>query len=161
VEKKKEKPMPATVGQAAPTFKLKASNDTEVSLEDYRGKKNVVLVFYPLDFSPTCSIQLPEYSSRKADFEKADAEILGINRDSVYTHKAWSKEFGIDVPLLADMTNSVAGKYGVDIPERGISKRAVFLIDKAGILRHAHIENSPGDFTFHADDILRELSKLA
>ncbi len=152
--------MPVTLGQNAPSFKLKASTDAEVSLEDFKDKKNVVLVFYPLDFSPTCSIQLPEYSSRKADFEKYDAEILGINRDSVYTHKAWAKEFGIDVPLLADMTNSTAKDYGVEIPERGISKRAVFTIDKAGILRHAHVENTPGDFTFHADDILRELAKL-
>jgi mycoredoxin-dependent peroxiredoxin len=153
--------MPLTVGQAAPSFKLKASTDTEVSLEDFKGKKNVVLTFYPLDFSPTCSIQLPEYSNRKEDFEKADAEVLGINRDSVYTHKAWAKEFGIDVALLADMTNSVAKDYGVDIPERGISKRAVFIIDKAGILRHAHVENTPGDFTFHADDILKELAKFS
>jgi mycoredoxin-dependent peroxiredoxin len=153
--------MTAVIGQYAPGFKLKASNDTEVSLEDYKGKKNVVLVFYPLDFSPTCSIQLPEYSSRKTDFEKHDAEILGINRDSVYTHKAWAKEFGIDVVLLADMTNTVAKAYGVDLPERGISKRAVFIIDKAGRLRHTHVENTPGDFTFHADDILRELEKLS
>lgn len=107
--------MSATIGQSAPTFKLKASTDIEIALEDFKGKKNVVLVFYPLDFSPVCSIQLPEYSNRKADFEKHDAEILGINRDSVYTHKAWAKEFGIDVPLLADMTNSVAKEYGVDL----------------------------------------------
>jgi mycoredoxin-dependent peroxiredoxin len=152
--------MPAIVGQSAPSFKLKASTDAEVSLGDFKGKKNVVLVFYPLDFSPLCSIQLPEYSSRKADFEKYDAEILGINRDSVYTHKAWAKEFGIDVPLLADMTNSVAREYGADLPERGMSKRAVFIIDKAGILRHAHIENTPGDFTFHAEDILNVLQGL-
>ncbi len=153
--------MPATIGQAAPNFKLRASTDTEVSLGDFKGKKNVVLVFYPLDFSPVCSIQLPEYSSRKADFEKQDVEILGINRDSVYTHKAWAKEFGIDVPHLADMTNSVAREYGLDLPERNMSKRAVFIIDKAGVLRHAHIENTPGDFTFHADDILKELTNLS
>jgi mycoredoxin-dependent peroxiredoxin len=152
--------MPATVGQSAPPFKLKASTDAEVSLGDFKGKKNVVLVFYPLDFSPTCSIQLPEYSSRKADFETANAEILGINRDSVYTHKAWAKEFGIDVPLLADMPHSVARDYGVEIPERVMSKRAVCIIDKTGVLRHAHIESTPGEFTFHADDILKVLQGL-
>jgi alkyl hydroperoxide reductase subunit AhpC len=133
--------MPATVGQPAPDFKLKASNDTEISLADFKGKKNVVLVFYPLDFSPVCSIQLPEYSSRKTDFEMYDAEVLGINRD-------------------ADMTNSVAKDYGVDLPERGMSKRAVFIIDKSGILRHAHIEKATGNFTFHADDILKVLQEL-
>ncbi|MGL4608244.1 MAG: redoxin domain-containing protein [Trueperaceae bacterium] len=59
-------------------FKLKASNDTEISLEDFKGKKHVILVFYPLDFSPTCSVQLPEYSNRKEDFERLNAEVLGI-----------------------------------------------------------------------------------
>ena len=148
------------LNQPAPDFKLKASTDEEVSLSDFKGEKNVVLTFYPLDFSPTCSIQLPEYSSRKEDFEKLDAQILGVNRDSVYTHKAWSKEFGIDVPLLADMTGQVAKDYGVYLNEAGISKRAVFIIDKEGVLRFQHVEETPGDFTFHAEDILKELEQL-
>jgi alkyl hydroperoxide reductase subunit AhpC len=148
------------IGQAAPEFKLKSTLDKELSLADFKGQ-HVVLVFCPLDFSPVCSIQLPEYSSRKTDFEKHNAVVLGVNRDSIYTHKAWAKEFGIDIPLLADMTNSAARAYGVDLPERGISKRAVFIIDKKGILRFSHIEQQTGDFTFHADDILHELAKLS
>ena len=152
--------MSLTLGEKAPDFKLKSSQDSEISLAAYKGKKNVVLVFYPLDFSPVCSIQLPEYSSRKIDIEEHDAVVLGINRDSVYTHKAWAQEFGIDVPLLADMTNAVAKTYGVDLPERGMSKRAVFIIDKEGILRHQHIEKTPGDFSFHADDIVKVLEDL-
>jgi peroxiredoxin len=148
------------VGEKAPDFKLKSSLDTEIALADFLGQKHVVLAFYPLDFSPVCSIQLPEYSSHKVTIEKHDAVILGINRDSVYTHKAWAKEFGIDVPLLADMTNSVAKAYGVDLPERGMSKRAVFIIDKEGVLRHQHIEEKTGDFTFHAEDIAKVLEAL-
>ncbi len=147
------------IGQAAPDFKLKSTLDKELMLADFKGK-NLVLVFYPLDFSPVCSIQLPEYSSRKADFEKHNAVVIGINRDSVYTHKAWAKEFGIDIPLLADMTNATAKAYGVDLPERGMSKRAVFIIDKDSILRFAHIEQQTGDFTLHADAILQELARL-
>ena len=149
-----------TVGERAPDFKLKSTLDKEISLRDYRGDKNVVLVFYPLDFSPTCSMQLPEYSSHKGAFEKRDAEVLGVNRDSVYTHKAWAKEFGIEVPLLADMTGEAAKAYGVYMAEAGISKRAVFIIDKEGVLRFQHIETTPGDFTLHADGILAELDKL-
>ena len=84
--------MSVTVGEKAPNFTLNSTLDKEVSLEDYRGK-NVVLTFYPLDFSPTCSMQLPEYSARKDDFAELDAEVIGVNRDSVYTHKAWSQEF--------------------------------------------------------------------
>ena len=151
--------MSVTVGEKAPDFTLKSTLDQEVSLEDYKGK-NVVLVFYPLDFSPTCSMQLPEYSGRKGDFADLDAEVLGVNRDSIHTHKAWSKAFNIEVPLLADMTLTAAKAYGVDMQERGISKRAVFIIDKEGVLRFEHVEETPGDFTLHADDILEELKKL-
>ena len=150
--------MSVTVGEKAPNFTLNSTLDKEVSLEDYRGK-NVVLTFYPLDFSPTCSMQLPEYSGRKDDFAELDAEVIGVNRDSVYTHKAWSQEFNIEIPLLADMTGKAAKAYDVYMPERGISKRAVFIIDKEGVLRSQHIEKS-GEFTFHADDILEELKKL-
>ena len=152
--------MNATVGEKAPDFTLKSTLDKEVSLEDYRGEKSVVLVFYPLDFSPTCSMQLPEYSGRKDDFAEVDAEVIGVNRDSVHTHKAWSKEFNIEIPLLADMTLEAAKAYNVDMKERGISKRAVFIIDKEGVLRFKHVEETPGDFTLHADDILAELKKL-
>lgn len=148
-----------TIGEKAPDFRLKSSQDSTLGLSDFKGQ-NVILVFYPLDFSPICSIQLPEYSSRKADFEAHNAVVIGINRDSVYTHKAWAREFGIDVVLLSDMTNAVARAYGVDLPERGVSKRAVFIIDKEGILRHQHIEASPGEFTFYADDILGVLAAL-
>lgn len=149
-----------TTGEQAPEFTLRSTLDKEISLANYKGDKNVVLVFYPLDFSPTCSMQLPEYSSHKQDFEARDAEVLGVNRDSVYTHKAWSKEFGIDVPLLADMTGEAAKAYDVYMPDAGISKRAVFVVDKEGVLRFQHVENTPGDFTLHADGILAELDKL-
>ena len=150
----------ADIGQQAPDFRLKASNDSEIALSDYRNQKNVVLVFYPLDFSPVCSNQLPEYSSRKADIEANDSVILGINRDSVYAHKAWAQAFGIDVPLLADMTGEVARSYGVYIEAAAISTRAVFIIDKAGVIRAKHVESAPGEFTYHSDDILKDLAAL-
>lgn len=153
--------MSVNPGEPAPDFVLKSHLDREVKLSDYRGKKHVVLVFYPLDFSPVCSIQLPEYSERKAEFDALDAEVLGVNRDSIYTHKAWAREFGITVPLLADMTGAVAKAYGVYLDERGIAQRAVFIIDKEGIVRFKHAEAQTGDFTLHADDLLAELRKLA
>ncbi len=151
--------MAAKVGEKAPEFSLKSNLDKEISLADYTGK-NIVLVFYPLDFSPVCSIQLPEYSNRKVDFEKNDAVVLGVNRDSVYTHKAWATEYGIDIPLLADMNGATADAYGVYLDAAGISKRAVFIINKDGVLSFAHIEDSPGDFTLPADKLIEELAKL-
>lgn len=148
------------VGQNAPNFSLSSHRDNTVGLEDYRGDKHVVLVFYPLDFSPVCSIQLPEYSGRKAEFDAANAVVLGVNRDSVYTHKAWAAELGLELELLADMAGDVAKAYGVYINERGMSKRAVFIIDKAGVVRFVHVENSPGEFTVHADALLEQLQQL-
>jgi len=148
-----------TIGQPAPTFILASSEDRDIDLETFHGKKRVVLVFYPLDFSSVCSIQLPEYSGRQRAFEARDTVVLAVNRDSIYTHKAWAKEFDITIPLLADMTGTAARAYGVHREEVGFSKRAVFIIDKGGILRFAHIEKA-GEFILHADDILRELDRL-
>ena len=149
------------IGQKAPDFSLESHLATKVKLSDYLGKKNVVLVFYPLDFSPVCSNQLPEYSSRKSDMEALGAEVIAVNRDSLYAHKAWAKEFGIEVPLMSDMTGKVARDYGVYLEDVGISTRAVFIIDKEGNLRFRHIENAPPDYTLHADSIIAELKKLS
>ncbi|WP_034341243.1 redoxin domain-containing protein [Deinococcus misasensis] len=149
------------IGQPAPDFTLKASTSDMITLSSYQGQKNVVLVFYPLDFSPVCSMQLPEYSGRRDDFARHDTEVFGINRDSVYTHKAWAAEFGIELPLLADIKCDVAKAYGVYIEEKGHSGRAVFLIDKKGIVRDAHIESATSEFTLHSDDLLKKIQEMA
>jgi peroxiredoxin len=147
-------------GQPAPDFNLKSNLNTDVTLEQFKGKQNVLLIFYPLDFSPTCSMQLPEFSAMKDDFDEVNTAILGINRDSVWSHKAWAKEYGIEVPLLADMNLATAKAYGVAIEERAISTRATFLIDKTGIVVMQHVENSAGEFTLHADEVLEKIKSL-
>jgi peroxiredoxin len=149
------------MGQSAPSFSLKAHTGEDVTLEGFRGQKNVLLIFYPLDFSPVCSMQLPEFSAMKEDFEALETVILGVNRDSVWSHKAWAKEYGIEVPLLADMTLETAKKYGVALEERGIAKRATFLIDKNGTVVMQHVETNAGDFTLHADEVLEKIKSLA
>jgi peroxiredoxin len=148
------------LGQAAPDFKLKANTGADMTLEQFKGNQNVLLVFYPLDFSPTCSMQLPEFSALKSDFAEFETTILGINRDSYWSHKAWAKEYGIEVPLLADMTLTAAKAYGVALEDRGMSKRATFLIDKTGTVVLEHVETSTGDFTLHADDVLEKVKSL-
>ncbi|HKI57829.1 MAG TPA: redoxin domain-containing protein [Trueperaceae bacterium] len=145
------------VGDTAPDFTLASHTGTDIRLSDFRGSSHVVLIFYPEDFSPVCSIQVPEYSDLRHEFERLDTVVLGVNRDSVYTHRAWAKEYGIAVPLLADMTLSVARAYDVALPERGTSKRAVFLVDKDGVVRLAHVEKTTGDFTLHAAEVLELL----
>ena len=148
------------LGQAAPNFSLKANTGEDIALEQFKDKQNVLLIFYPLDFSPTCSMQLPEFSAMKSDFADLETTILGVNRDSFWSHKAWAKEYGIEVPLLADMTLTAAKAYGVALEDRGISKRATFLIDKAGTVVLEHVETNAGDFTLHADDVLEKVKSL-
>lgn len=147
-------------GQPAPDFTLPASTGENITLSSYRGNKNVVLVFYPLDFSPVCSMQLPEYSGRQDDFADANTVVLGINRDSAYTHKAWAAEYGIEVPLLADMNLEVARQYGVSLDGKGISGRAVFLIDKEGVVRYEHVEATPGEYTVKPEEVLEKIRAL-
>ncbi|WP_019009071.1 peroxiredoxin [Deinococcus aquatilis] len=149
------------LGQSAPDFTLPSSVGDPVTLSSYRGQKHVVLVFYPLDFSPVCSMQLPEYSGRQDDFADAGAVILGVNRDSVHAHRAWAAEYGIEVPLLADMTLAVARLYGVAIDERGISARAVFLIDKEGVVRFEHVEKATGEYTVRPEVVLNQIKALS
>lgn len=148
------------LGQPAPDFTLPSSAGDPVTLSSYRGQQHVVLVFYPLDFSPVCSMQLPEYSGRQDDFAEAGAVILGVNRDSVYAHKAWAAEYGIEVPLLADMNLHVARQYGVAIDERGISGRAVFLIERQGVVRFEHVEAKTSDYTVRPEVVLQKIQEL-
>lgn len=148
------------LGQPAPDFTLPASTGESVTLSSFRGHSHVVLVFYPLDFSPVCSVQLPEYSGRADDFQEAGATVLGINRDSVHTHRAWAAEYGIEVPLLADMTLQVSRAYGVAIDERATSGRAVFVIDKGGVVRFEQVEAQTRDYTLRPEVVLAEVKKL-
>ncbi len=148
------------LGQPAPDFTLPSTSGEAVTLSSYRGHHHVVLVFYPLDFSPVCSMQLPEYSGRQDDFAEAGAVILGINRDSVYAHKAWAAEYGIDVPLLADMKLEVAHAYGVAIDERGTTKRAVFLIDKDGVVRFEGVEEQTRNYNVRPEHVLEQIRGL-
>ena len=147
-------------GQPAPDFTLPASTGSDITLSSYRGQSKVVLVFYPLDFSPVCSMQLPEYSGQQDDFTEAGAVVLGINRDSVHAHRAWAAEYGIDVPLLADMKLDTARAYGVALDERGVSGRAVFLIDETGVVQFEHVEEQPGQYTLRPSQVLEKVRAL-
>lgn len=152
--------MATLLGQPAPDFTLKSNSGPDITLSSFRGAKNVLLIFYPLDFSPVCSIQLPEFSSQRDFFDDEATEIIGVNRDSIHTHKAWAKEYGISVPLLSDMTGSVARKFGVFNDAANMSKRATFLIDKSGKVVLEHIEAEAGDYTLHVGEMLDRLKQL-
>jgi peroxiredoxin len=131
---------PLAVGTQAPEFTLRDANNDPISLSDFRGGP-VVLVFYPLDWSPTCSDQLSLYQSELAEFERFGARLLGISVDSIYSHGAWAAVRGITFPLLADFEpkGEVARRYNVYRAGDGFSERALYVIDGEGIIRHAHV----------------------
>lgn len=126
--------MSLSVGQAAPDFTLKDQNQKEVKLSDFAGKKSVVLMFYPLDWSPVCTNEHACFVNDMKKFETLNAEVLGVSVDSVWSHKAYAEKMGIKYPLLADFQprGAMSEKYGVFLPDKGISGRAIFIIDKHG-----------------------------
>jgi len=136
--------MPIEVGQKAPDFKLKDQSQKEISLQDYRGN-NVVLAFYPLDFSPVCSKEHACFHDDFSQFKGVDAQILGISVDSAWAHKAFAEKLGIEYPLLADFhpKGDTARKYGLYLEDKGITNRATVIIDKEGVVRYVKVYDIP------------------
>jgi len=131
-------PLPS--GTPAPDFALPDASGQVVRLSDYRGKP-VVLVFYPLDWSPGCSQQLDLYQSELAEFEQRGAQIIAVSVDSLYSHGAWAAVRGLGFPLLADFNpkGAVAQQYHVYRDQDGFSERALYVIDGEGIIRWSHV----------------------
>ncbi len=126
--------MGISVGQAAPEFTLKDQSMADVKLADYRGKKNVVIMFYPLDWSPVCTNEHACAVNEMKKFATLDAQMLGLSVDSAWSHKAYAEKMGIQYPLLADFNprGAVAEKFGVYLADKGITGRAIAIINKAG-----------------------------
>ena len=153
----------AELGSAAPDFNLTGATDqedTEVSLGDFEGKKLVIL-FYPLDFSPVCSEQVPDFNDKLDAIRAKGADVVAINRDSTFAHKAWSAALGgIGFPLLSDMNLEVSREYGMALDEVGITTRGVFIVDGSGKIAFKHVEDAPPDNTLTAEQVLSELDNL-
>ena len=128
--------MALAVGAAAPDFTLKDQNQKDVKLSDFRGKKNVVIVFYPLDWSPVCTNEHACFVNDLTRFEQLDAQVLGLSVDSVWSHKAFAEKLGILYPLLADFNprGAVADRFGVYLSDKGITGRAIAIVDRGGKL---------------------------
>jgi len=147
-------------GVPAPDFRLKNFDGKEIALMDFKGKKNVLLAFFPLAFTPVCSCQIPAYREDVAKFEAADCQVLAIGISHVPAHKAWVESLGgVSVPVLSDFYphGEVAKRYGV-LREEGFPERALFLIDKQGIIRYSAV----GELGRQPDNrlVLEELRKL-
>jgi peroxiredoxin len=137
--------MPIDVGSVAPDFVLRDQNNQEVRLSDFRGRRNVLLVFYPLAFTGTCQGELCSVRDNLSDFVNEDVQILTVSVDSPYAHKIWAEREGYDFPLLSDFWphGAVAQAYGVFNEERGFANRGTFLVDRDGVVRFAEM-NGPG-----------------
>ena len=124
-------------GDPAPDFTLPSTVGDKVTLSDYRGKKSVLLLFYPLDFSPVCSVENRECAQMLPTQGADDVQVLGISVDSLWAHKAFAAQNNIGYPLLADFhpKGEVAGKYGVYLEDKGIAARTAFVIGKDGKIK--------------------------
>ncbi|GGJ84141.1 putative peroxiredoxin (thioredoxin reductase) AhpE [Pilimelia anulata] len=126
-------------GDPAPDFLLKDQNNQPVQLSDLRGRRTVLLVFYPLAFTGTCRGELAGIQAELDRYRDADVQVLTVSVDSVYTHKVFAMQEGFDFPLLADFWphGGVARAYGVFNEAAGFADRGTFVIDRAGIVRFA------------------------
>jgi peroxiredoxin len=130
----------------APDFELANQFGEHIRLSDFRGKKAVALVFFPLAFSSTCTTELCELRDNLSLFSSEDVELIGISVDSKATMRAFAEHEGYDFTLVADFWphGAVAKEYGVFLEERGFATRATFLIDLDGVIRASFV-NSPGE----------------
>jgi mycoredoxin-dependent peroxiredoxin len=129
--------MAVEIGDAAPDFELPDQHGTPVRLSSFRGAKNVVVVFYPLAFSPVCSGELCGMRDEFPEVNRDDVELLTVSVDSFFSHRAWADAENFQFELLADFWphGAVAKEYGVFDADRGVAVRGTFIIDKEGVVR--------------------------
>ncbi len=133
---------PRLVGRAAPDWEMESYHKGDFhqhKLSDYKGKW-LVMFFYPLDFTFVCPTEIKGFDSHLADFQKLNAEVVGISVDSKHSHKAWVERDwpkGLNIPLLSDITKMVSDSYGVLLEDEGTSLRGTFIIDPDGKIRYS------------------------
>jgi peroxiredoxin len=138
--------MTVEVGSPAPDFTLKNQDGQEVSLADFKGRKAVLVVFYPFAFSGICTGELCSVRDDLSAFQNDDVQILGISCDTTWALKVWAQQEGYEFPLLSDFWphGAVAESYGVFSADLGFAFRGTFLIDRDGIVQFLE-RNGPGD----------------
>lgn len=141
--------MAISVGDKAPDFTLRASDKSLVSLKDYRGQ-NVVLLFFPLAFTGTCTKELCYMRDSLNEYEKLNACVLAISVDSLFALDKWKQEQQFNFPLLSDFNKTVSKKYDLLYKDfvfemKGVAKRSAFVIDREGIVRYAEVLENAGE----------------
>ncbi|MBC7887201.1 MAG: redoxin domain-containing protein [Ferruginibacter sp.] len=157
--------MAVLIGQAAPEFSLYNSDKNKINLSDYKGK-NVVLLFFPLAFTGVCTKELCTVRDNISFYNDTNAQVLGISVDSLYVLSKFGQEQHLNFPLLSDFNKNAAKAFDVlyelfpAFEMQGVSKRAVFVIDKEGIVQHMEICAAPGDLP-DFDAIQQILNRLS
>ena len=128
------------VGDPAPDFSLKDQDQKDVKLSDFRGKKHVVLAFYPLDWSPVCTGENKCLTDDFPSFQSNNAEVFGVSTDSFFSHKAWADSLELKHRLLADMHRTVSKAYGLYFEPLNCAKRATVIVDKHGKVAYVKVQ---------------------
>ncbi|MEK7747467.1 MAG: peroxiredoxin [Nitrospirota bacterium] len=143
-------------GAVAPGFTVLSNEGREISLSDYKGKKNVILYFYPKDDTPGCTKEACTFRDDIEKFKNADTEILGVSTDSVKSHQKFVTKFQLNFPLLADDKKEIARKYDV-LGLTGSAKRSTFLIDKNGVIKKIIAKVKVDGHSLELQETLRQL----
>lgn len=149
------------VGDQAPDFTLFTHNEGELNLAWYQTRSNVVLVFYPGDWTPVCGNHISIYERDFEEIDSRNTKILAISVDSIFCHRAWAKSMGgFSFPLMSDYFphGEVSEKYGV-LNKRGYANRFIFLIDKSGVIQY--IEDVGNSVVPDNKQLLAEIDKLS
>lgn len=132
--------MGVELDQKAPDFELTDQDGNKVRLSDFRGKQNVILAFYPADFTPVCTKELCGFRDDLSQFKSKGAHVLGISVQPQSSKKKFAAKLGLNFPILADEKKEVAKAYGVMGPLGLHTRRATFIVDREGIVRHKDVE---------------------
>ena len=146
--------LPLGPGHRVPKISLPSTEGKNISLENYAGKKNIVLYFYPEDYSPGCTKEACAFRDSLQMYETADTVVLGVSTDSLEKHKAFSKRHALPFPLLSDTDGVMTRWFGVYDDQNHEAKRVTFLIGKDGLIKkvweNVHVDN-------HSSEVLNEI----
>lgn len=143
--------MSIVLSQQAPDFTLFDSEKKKVTLSDFQGKKNVLLLFFPAAFTSTCTKELCGVRDDISRYSNENVQVFGLSVDSVFTLEKYKEEQGLNFPLLSDFNKEVSSAYGslydtfTDMMMKGVSKRSAFIIDKSGVIQYAEVLENAGD----------------
>jgi glutaredoxin-dependent peroxiredoxin len=147
-------------GEPAPDFSLKSTSGQQVALADFRGKQHVLLAFFPLAFTSTCTAEMCAFTEDFDDFASRDVVVLPVSVDAVPSLKEFRKQQDMKTELLSDFKREASRAYGVLNEESFHSRRAYFLIDRRGIVRWSHVEDKAG-VRRENREILEQIAKLS